>query len=189
MISSYKFIQKLWTIHNQIKNKIANETKDHSDKDFDKFTNNVIAKITNNLEKFNYNVIVANMYETYNFLINFIKDKKNLKNLEENYKKILICFMPVIPHFANECLQEIGIRQEVLWPNYDKSVLDNEEVKFVIQINGKKRAVLNVKKDISENDLLKFLKINKTIDKYLKDKEIIKVIFVKNRLMNILTNV
>ena len=189
MISSYKFIQKLWTIHNQIKNKIANETKDHSDKDFDKFTNNVIAKITNNLEKFNYNVIVANMYETYNFLINFIKNKKNLKNLEENYKKILICFMPVIPHFANECLQEIGIRQEVLWPNYDKSVLDNEEVKFVIQINGKKRAVLNVKKDISENDLLKFLKINKTIDKYLKDKEIIKVIFVKNRLMNILTNV
>ncbi len=189
MISSYKFIQKLWTIHNQIKNKIANETKDHSDKDFDKFTNNVIAKITNNLEKFNYNVIVANMYETYNFLINFIKEKKNLKNLEENYKKILICFMPVIPHFANECLQEIGIRQEVLWPNYDKSVLDNEEVKFVIQINGKKRAVLNVKKDISENDLLKFLKINKTIDKYLKDKEIIKVIFVKNRLMNILTNV
>ena len=53
---------------------------------------NLIAKITNNLEKFNYNVIIANMYETYNFLINFIKDKKNLKNLKENYKKILTCF-------------------------------------------------------------------------------------------------
>ena len=92
MVSSYKFIQKLWNMHNQIKKKIFDEENDHLDKELEKYTNNLIAKITNNLEKFNYNVIVANMYETYNYLINFIKNKKDLKNLKENYKKILICF-------------------------------------------------------------------------------------------------
>ncbi len=188
MVSSYKFIQKLWNMHNQIKKKILDEENHHLDEDLEKYTNNLIAKITNNLEKFNYNVIVANMYETYNYLINFIKDKQDLKNLEENYKKILVCFLPVIPHFSNECLSDLNTNEEIKWPDYDKSILDNEEVKFVIQINGRKRAILNVKKDISENELLKLAKDNNIIDKYLSNAKINKVIFVQNRLINILTN-
>ena len=188
MVSSYKFIQKLWNMHNQIKKKILDEENHHLDEDLEKYTNNLIAKITNNLEKFNYNVIVANMYETYNYLINFIKDKQDLKNLEENYKKILVCFLPVIPHFSNECLSDLNTNEEIKWPDYDKSILDNEEVKFVVQINGRKRAILNVKKDISENELLKLAKDNNIIDKYLSNTEINKVIFVQNRLINILTN-
>ncbi len=188
MVSSYKFIQKLWNLHNQIKNKILNEKSHHLDEDLEKYTNNVIAKITNNLEKFNYNVIVANMYETYNYFINFIKKKQDLKNLEENYKKILVCFSPVIPHFSSECLSDLNANEEIKWPNFDKSILDTAEVKFVIQVNGKKRAILNVKKDISENDLLKLAKENKSVDKYLNNVEINKVIFVQNRLLNILTN-
>ena len=66
--------------------------------------------------------------------------------------------------------------------------METEEVKFVIQVNGKKRAILNVKKNISENDLLKLAKDNKSVDKYLNNVEINKVIFVQNRLLNILTN-
>jgi len=188
MVSSYKFIQKLWNMHNEIKSKILNEGKDYLDEELEKYTNNLIAKITNNLEKFNYNVIIANMYETYNYLINFIKEKRNLKNLEENYKKILVCFSPVIPHFSSECLSHITINEEFRWPEFDKSILDTEEVKFVIQINGKKRAILNVKKDISKNEILKLAKDDKSVDKYLNNMEINKVIFVQNRLINILVN-
>ena len=108
MISSYKFIQKLWSLHKEIKIKISNENKEKQNNEIDKFTNQIISKITINLEKFNYNVIIANMYESYNFLIDFIKKNKNLNNLEKNYKKILVCFSPVIPHFANECLDDLG---------------------------------------------------------------------------------
>ena len=188
MVSSYKFIQKLWIMHNQIKSKILNEGNDYLDEELEKYTNNLIAKITNNLERFNYNVIIANMYETYNYLINFIKDKRNLKNLEENYKKILVCFSPVIPHFSSECLSQISINEEFRWPEFDKSILNTEEVKFVIQINGRKRAILKVKKDITEHEILKLAKNDKSIDKYLNNLEINKVIFVKNRLINILVN-
>ena len=128
------------------------------------------------------------MYETYNYLINFIKAKKNIKNLKNTYIKILTCFSPVIPHFTSQCLSELNSDVEGQWPEYDRSALELDEINFIIQINGKKRAILKTKKNISENDLLKLVKENKNIDKYLTKKEIKKIIFVQNRLMNILLN-
>jgi Leucyl-tRNA synthetase len=130
MVSSYKFIQKLWLLHNEIKNKINIENKEKTNNELDLFTNQIIAKITDNLEKFNYNVIVANMYKTYNFLIKFLNNNKNLSNLEENYKKILICFSPVIPHFVSECLNDLKVDQDIFWPKFDKSQLENEKINF-----------------------------------------------------------
>ena len=184
MVSAYKFIQKLWGLHNEIKMKISNEKKDQQDKEIDKFTSQVISKITHNLEKFNYNVIVANMYETYNYLINYVKKNKNLKNLEENYKKILICFSPVIPHFANECLVDLGIKGDVNWPNYDKSLLDDEKVNIVVQINGKKREIIQVKKDTDEKEILTLIKKNDKIQNLIKNKDVVKKIFVPNKILN-----
>ena len=188
MVSSYKFIQKLWLLHHKIKSKISNESKDSNDIEIENFTNQLIYKFTSNLEKFNYNVIVANMYETYNFLVNYIKEKKNINNLETNYLKILVCFSPVIPHFTSECIKELNIDENLSWPIFDMSYLEKEKVKFVIQINGKKRALLNVEKDIGEKDLLEIVKRDKIIFKYLDNKNIKKIIFVKNRLINILIN-
>ena len=128
------------------------------------------------------------MYETYNYLINYIKTKKKIKNLKENYRKILICFCPIIPHFSYECLKDLELSTDVKWPDFDKSVLSEEKINFVIQINGKKRAILNEKKDITETILLEKLKKDKIVNKYLNKKEIKKIIFVKNRLINILIN-
>ena len=187
MVSSYKFIQKLWVLHKIIKSKLLDEKKDTFDENIEKFTNQTISKITSNLEKFNYNVIIANMYETYNYLINYLKNNKNMSNLENNYKKILICFSPVIPHFSSECLSEIGI-SNYKWPEYDEKLIQDDKVKIVIQINGKKRALLDVEKGIEKSELLEIVRKNKNLEKYLVEKKIKKVIFVENRLMNILIN-
>ena len=188
MVSSYKFIQKLWILHSEIKSKIKEEKKEIFDNNFETFTNQTIAKITNNLEKFNYNVIVANMYETYNYLVNYIKQRKNIKNLENNYKKLLLCFSPVIPHFTNECLIELDENVKIEWPKYDEAFLNKEQVNIVIQINGKKRALLNTNKGIEEKELLDNIKKDKIAEKYLMNCNIKKIIFVKDRLINILLN-
>ena len=148
----------------------------------------MVAKITNNLEKFNYNVIIANIYETYNFLLKFIRENKDISNLEDNYKKIMTCFSPIIPHFSSECLQQLKISNDIEWPRYDSKYLENEEVNFVVQINGKKRAILNVKKNIEEKELLEIIQNEGKIEKFFKQKNINKVIFVKNKLINILVN-
>ncbi len=188
MVSSYKFIQKLWSLHTDIMYKVNKEKKDYIDKELDTFTNQIIAKITNNLEKFNYNVIIANMHETYNFLINYTKNNKNISNLYENYKKILICFSPIIPHFSSECISSFSNENKIEWPDYDENLLDKKMIDIVVQINGKKRALINATKDIKRNELLTLISKDKIGEKYLLNKEIKKVIFVENRLINILIN-
>ena len=188
MVSSYKFVQKLWILHNEIKNIIFNNKYEKDDKQIEKFVNQMISKITVNLEKFNYNVIIANMYETYNFLINYLKEEKSLKNLKYNYYKILICFLPIIPHFASECLEDIGFQNEYNWPKHDEKALEEETISIVVQINGKKRSILNTKKGLGETEILDYSKKDKNIFKYLDNKKIVKIIFIKDKLINILLN-
>ena len=188
MVSSYKFIQKLWILHKEIKKQIGTKEKKIKNMAFEKFINRIIYKITQNLEKFNYNVIIANMYETYNYLAKLIRENQNIDNLLDNYKKILICFSPVIPHFANECLEDLKENNDIRWPEYDEKLIDDKEINFVVQINSKKRAIINVRKDLNEEDVMKILVDEKIKEKYFEKKKIKKKIFVKNRLINILTD-
>ena len=189
MISSYKFIQKLWMLHLKIKNKLSEENnKITDDLELNKFTNQLIHKITNNLESFTYNVIIASMYETYNFLIKHIEKNINQKDLLENYKKILTIFSPIVPHLTSECLIDVGSDQKLKWPIVNKDYLNNENIDYVIQINGKKRTIINAEMNLKEEEILNIAKNEKLLDKYLNNKSINKVIFVKNRLMNILVN-
>ena len=185
MLASFKFIQKLWTLNSKILDKIKNNDQSGEGNDLSKFTNQLINKITQNLEKFHYNVIIANFYEMYNFLIKEIDKPIKKEILIENYKKILILMNPFIPHFSNECLNTIN-ENKINWPKISKKDLIEENINFVVQINGKKRAILNVKRDVVEKEILKIIKTNLEIEKFLKDQKIKKSIFVPNRLINII---
>ncbi len=188
MVASYKFLQKLWSLHNKIKSKVSNlETNDQSD-DVERFTNKMIDKVTTNLENFSYNVIIANIYETYNFLNKEIEKKNNSKKFINNYKKILALFTPAIPHFTSECFEDLNHLEEIKWPDADKKYLDEDKIDFVVQINGKKRAILNESRDIDQESLLRKIKSNKLTEKYLKNKIISKIIFIENKLINLLLN-
>ena len=188
MVSSHKFIQKLWMLHLKIKRKLSENNELPDDLELNKFTNQLIHKITNNLESFSYNVIIANMYETYNFLIKYIEKAINPKDLLDNYTKILTTFVPVIPHLTSECLLDMGVDQKLDWPSVNKEYLKNENIDYVIQINGKKRTIINAQLDLSEEKLLNIAKNEKLLDKYLNNKTFKKIIFIKNRLLNILIN-
>ena len=92
MLSAYKFIQKLWDLHQKVKLKLNEKTNNKSNDEISKFTHQLINKMNSNLERFNYNVIVANMYETYNFLIKKINEPIDGNILMKNYIKILSVF-------------------------------------------------------------------------------------------------
>ena len=121
----------------------------------------------------------------YNFWIKEIEKPMKLSVLLENYKKILITMTPFIPHFANECLAEIN-QDEVKWPIVIKEGLEEEYINFVVQINGKKKVILNVKNNTDEKTLIKEIMKGKETKKLLKEKKIQKTIFVSNRLINII---
>ena len=186
MMASFKFIQKLWILNSKILDKIKNNEEGiNKEENLTKFTNQLVHKITLNLEKFHYNVIVANLHEMYNFLIKEIDKPIKKETLIENYKKILILMNPFIPHFSNECLFTINENQ-INWPTIGKEDLIEEKITFVVQINGKKRAILELKRDMTEDDILEIIKINQEIKKFLIDQKIKKSIFVPNRLINII---
>ena len=186
IISSYKFIQKLWTLHLNIKDEIEKNHSKDSSGNINKFTNHFIKKMTNNLNSFSYNIIVANLHEMYSFLFNEIKNDYSKKTLLENYKKILITIMPVIPHFSNECLDLINQSKEFKWPEYDESVLVEEYFNLVIQVNGKKRGLIKTKKNTDESEIMKKIKKDENLQKYFKENQIKKKIYIPNKLINII---
>ena len=187
IISSSKFIQKLWTLNLKINDKIKENLKTNSSKNLEKFTNQFIKKITKNLNNFSYNIIIANLHEMYSFFIKEIENEYTLDTLKKNYKKILITIMPIVPHFSSECLKLLDTSENLKWPKFDEAILVENFVNLVIQINGKKRGLLKIKKNISEDEVLMNIKKEKNISKYLEDQNIKKKIFIPNRLINIIT--
>ena len=186
IIASYKFIQKFWTLHvlikSQIKLNIEKNIKNF-DKSIEEFTNQTINKINNNLEKFSYNVIIANLHEIYNFYSQAYKTE--CTNLNDNYIKILKVIFPVLPHFASECLSDLTI-EEIKWPAVNKDYLKNSNYKIVVQINGKKRLLFESNEDLDETNLVNKLREIKEIKKYIEKKDIFKTIFIKNKLINLI---
>ena len=192
MQAAYKYIQKFWNLHYEIKEKFFSEKK-QAKKNLDKkiteeiniFTNQTIKKITSNLENFNYNVIVANLHEIYNFYYK-IKSNENFdfEDLKKNYLKILTVMHPILPHLMSECLADLNEKPIIKWPDTEKKYLNKETVVIVVQINGKKRGIIDCKQDISEEKLVDSIKNKTEFKKYLENSEIIKNIYVKNKIIN-----
>ena len=155
-------------------------------KELDIFTNQAIDKINLALEKFRYNVIIAVFHEVYAFLNKLAEKNINNSNLKENYKKILIVMMPVIPHITNECLEKIDEKKEIKWPSVKKEFIENDKVNIVIQVNGKKRSIITVEKNLEEKVLIQKIKQDKLIDKYIENKEIIRTIYIKDKIINVI---
>ena len=186
MNSSYKFIQKLWNLNQKIIEKINLDHEENSDNSIERICNHFVKSVTNNIENFAYNKIIANFHETYSALNNIISNKIGKDQLVNNYKKILITMNPIIPHFSNECLEMIGVNDKILWPKIDEQALLELEKNFIIQINGKTREIIVAEKDISQEDLLVKVYQNSKLKNYIEGKIIKRKIFVPGKLLNII---
>ena len=185
IISSYKFIQKLWNLNSKMLLEIEKNHNTDADDKLNKYTNKFLKQVSDNLENFSYNKIIANLHEMYSFYIKEINKNLKKSTLLENYEKVLIAIMPVIPHFASECLDILGTKN-IKWPEYDKRVLKENTVNIVIQINGKKRGLIESKSNMQEEELIEIIKEDQKILKYLEGKNIKRKIYIKDKLMNII---
>ena len=184
--SSFKFIQKLWNLNLKILGEAKKNHIKNCGIDLEKNTNKFIRDITENLEAFSYNKIIANFYEIYSFYNKEVEKEYTKETILTNFNKILLSMLPVLPHLASECLELNNFKGSINWPKYDKKLLIEDKVKYVIQINGKKRDLIEAAINIDENDLVQTAKLNTNLKKYLHEKKIKKIIFIKNKLMNII---
>ena len=189
MIASYKFIQKFWSLHKKIKNREQSENKKGlktNNNLIEEFTNQMIDRVNQNLNRLSFNVIVANLYEIYNFFSKLIDNKEQYKNLISNYEKILKIMLPIVPHLATECLSEITGDKNFDWPIVNQKYLVIDKFNIVVQINGKKRSLISTKGNLDEEGLLETIKKEKDLEKFLQNKNIIKSIYIKNKLINLI---
>ncbi len=181
--ASYKFLQKLWTLNEKI---ISNKKESSKfDQDLEKFTNQIIKKFTDDLDRFGFNVVIASIYKIYTFYNKQTNKEDWGSNFKKNYINILKIINPIIPHFSNECLQKLNHSvDDIKWPTIDEKYLEEETLQIVTQVNGKKRKVFLINKSTDKETLIKNIKNDDQIKKYLDNKIIIKTIYIENKLIN-----
>ncbi len=187
---SYKFIQKIWTISQMIQNiDKENKLNENEINQCKKLINKLIKEITFNIENFHFNVAVAKFYEFLNYLSKMMHENKSEINLfKKIFKEFLILIYPFTPHIASECWEENYGNKEIhasVWPSYDKDLIKEDKINIVIQINGKKRALLYAETDQDEEVIFNQCLELESVKKLISGKNIIKKIYVKNKLVNI----
>jgi leucyl-tRNA synthetase len=187
---AFKYIQKIWRTYEKLN--IYKKEKEENNNPLIKKSNILIKEITDYIEKFHINVAVAKLYIFLNNINEEIEKKTlNKEDIVNVYKKYLIIISAFVPFIANECWEKITEKQDIniqSWPKINESFLHEENFDIVIQINGKKRAIINATNNESEESIFSKSLAIKNIQVILDKQIIAKKIFIKNKLLNIVTN-
>jgi len=183
--AAFKFIQKLWKLNDEISKK-KDSTSTSGDVELKKAVNKMVFNVTKNLENFQYNVVIANMHEIYNLISNHvINNKTSNKTLKNEWEKITMLLMPLAPHLAHECCEKTN--KKFYWPKYDSKLLKEENCKIVIQVDGRKRGILEMPINSKETMVIKKSKEIDNVSKYMENVAIKRNIYIKNKLINFIT--
>jgi len=187
ILGAYKFINKVWDLTNNILQSPDGEIISENANLLTKI-NLTKKNVTKNIEDFHYNKAIANIYE----LANYLQKEKTIKNsnkkiLLEAVGDLALILQPFVPHLSEEIWkllgnQELAINQS--WPKYS----DAEEAisfKIAIQINGKTRDIVEIKKETSKEKLVKVAVSREKIKKHLGISVIKKSIYIPTKVLNL----
>ena len=130
------------------------------------------------------NVAIAQFYEAYKYLQDSLKLEIRNEIFSEGFIKIMKLMIPFTPHLALECLSLFNCKNTNTWPTINYKIFKNAKTNLVIQVNGKTRDVISVKKDMSEKEIYGIVLKSSKAKKYIIDKKISKTIFIKNKIIN-----
>ena len=198
IIGSRRFIEKVWRIGEKVnslrrpalKNSKRADLPTNSDltgKDFSililkKLLHKTIKKVGEDIEDMHFNTAISAMM----ILAGEIEKEQPLS--KEDFKKFLQILTPFAPHIAEEIWRNLGEKKSIhfsTWPKYDKNLIKDDEIKIAVQVNGKVRAEMLIQADMAEEKIKEQALKNEAVSKFTEGKEIKKVIYVKNRLVNI----
>ena len=120
--------------------------------------------------------------------VNHLLSLENCNN--EVLRQFLILLNPFAPHISEQIFEILkfnsnGPISDQIWPKYDESYLNADLIKVAVQINGKTRGVIDLKPGLTKDDVLKAVLRNEKFQKYIMNSNIIKKIYVPNRLINL----
>ena len=187
ILGAYRFINKVWDLTNNILQSPEGETISEDENLLTK-TNQTKKNVTKNIEDFHYNKAIANIYE----LANYLQKEKTIKN---SNKKILVSavgdlaliLQPFVPHLSEEIWRLLGKQGLAInqgWPKYS-DVEEAVSFKIAIQINGKTRDIVEIKKETSKEKLIEIAVNREKVKKYLGISIVKKSIYIPTKVLNL----
>ena len=171
-----KFLDRVWNLQN-----IMTDENKYSEK-HEKMMHKAIKKVSSDIEEMKFNTAVATFMTMTN---EFVKDKMITK---AEYKTFLQLLNPFAPHMTEELFSILGEKKtinETPWPKYDEAKTIDDEIEIPVQFNGKLKAVVKIDRDADENTVKEIVKNDETVKKALEGKNIVKEIYVKAKVYNI----
>ena len=167
--SANKFLQKIWNLNYIIfsrKEKKIDKTKENK---IVLEINNFVRQIDDSINSFRFNVSIAYFYQVYKVFKDYVELEVSNEVLRDNIIKIMKLMLPFTPHLSSECLELFKCETINSWPKIDKNILN--EIKLAVQINGKTRDIITVKKDLMEEQINIYILKNSKAKKYVESKK------------------
>ena len=175
----YRFLQKVWKLFHNENTKILEDCCDDETK---RILHQTIKKVSDNLNDLRFNTVVSQLMILTNHLSNLENlDKKVLQNF-------LILLNPFAPHITEELNEKLGYGEitKLNWPDYDSNLILEDKTIIAVQFNGKKRGTVEIASDMDQSSVLELVKKTPFGEKYLAQAEIRKIIYIPNKIINIL---
>jgi leucyl-tRNA synthetase len=196
-----RFLNRVWrkilTLSQKSKVKSQNEVidpekLDPARKKLLRKTHQTIKKVTNDIGvEQQFNTAIAALMELFNELTGVeldVKNEEDGKLLKFTLKNMILLMAPLVPHFSEEAWESIGEKPSIFkasWPKYDGALIMEDTVEFVIQISGKIRDRIQAPLNTSREEAERMAYASYKVQEWLKGKEVVKKIFVANKLLNI----
>ncbi|MEE2701532.1 MAG: leucine--tRNA ligase [Thermodesulfobacteriota bacterium] len=191
---SNRFVKRVWSFISKNTTLATNEfSKDFStlngeEKNLLIKIHKTTKKVTHDINNMQFNTAIASLMELLNSGYKFLEKNKNDNLVGFFLFQFLQLINPFIPHVSNELWSLTKYKEEninLIWPTWDDEIINKDEIKIIIQINGKTRGTLNYSSDINEEStIVDDVKNNKNLFKYLENKKITRTIYVENKLLN-----
>ncbi|MFH0840628.1 MAG: leucine--tRNA ligase [bacterium] len=175
LVGTSNFLKKVASLMSKVQDEYNDEVEVIN------LTHKMIKKVGNDIQEFKFNTAVSALM----ILANKFADQEQVsKNLYENF---LLILSPLAPHLTEELWHQLGHEDSIFkasWPKYDEEKIFDQQIKLVVQVNGKLRDTIEVVSNINEADAKALAMNSANVKKWLAGAEISQVIFVKGRLIN-----
>ncbi|MCP4049797.1 MAG: leucine--tRNA ligase [bacterium] len=175
---SFRFLGRVFRLCTDIK---SHPLKKGQYKELEKQVHKCIKSVTDDISRFSYNTAISRLMELVNFM--YLNGTK-----KEFVEKLVLLMAPFAPFIAEEIWHYLGYEDSVhiqSWPKYDESLIVDDVVTIVIQVSGKVRDKMELSRGAPEEAVKKSAFEREKIKKYLVDTAIMKIIFVPDKLINI----
>ncbi len=178
VIGAKKFLDRIYRLYME-----EQKINDSENKSLEKIYNQTVKKVTEDYESLNINTAISQMMIFINAVM---KEEVFPREYAEGFIKLL---NPICPHITEEIWSSVFKHKDTItyepWPTYDEEKIVEDEVTIGVQVNGKLRETIKIKRDASKEETLELAKSKDNIKKYIDEKEIVKEIVVINKIVNI----